>query len=217
VLTLSLDITGGRRLSILAIGAHPDDIEIGCGGTLLRLIAEGRVASVRWVVLSGSDARAAEARAGASAFLAGADRSEVEVHGFRDGHFPFEGAAIKDAFEMLKSSSSPDLVFTHRREDLHQDHRLVAELTWQTFRDHFVLEYEIPKYDGDLGTPNFFVTLPESDCRRKIELLRDTYPTQAARPWFDDDTFWALLRLRGTEGRSASRFAEAFTCRKVVL
>jgi LmbE family N-acetylglucosaminyl deacetylase len=217
MLRLSLDGTTGRRLDVLVIGAHPDDIEIGCGGTLLRLIGEGRVASVRWLVLSGTDERAVEAHAGAAAFLAGVDQRAVLVHGFRDGYFPFDGAAIKDAFEALKSEVSPDLVLTHRREDMHQDHRLVADLTWQTFRDHLVLEYEIPKYEGDLATPNLYVDLPESVCRRKLALLRDTFRSQATRPWFDDDTFWGLLRLRGTECHGQSRFAEAFTCRKVLV
>jgi LmbE family N-acetylglucosaminyl deacetylase len=217
VLRLSFAGVPERRLSLLVIGAHPDDIEIGCGGTILRLIADNRIASVRWVVLSGNEERAAEARAGAAAFLAGVDDREVTVCAFRDGHFPFIGSAIKETIEALKSASSPDLVLTHRREDVHQDHRLVADLVWQTYRDHLVMEYEIPKYEGDLGTPNLFVDLPESVCRRKIDLLRDIYRTQTTRHWFDDDTFWGLLRLRGAECRAESRFAEAFTCRKFVL
>jgi LmbE family N-acetylglucosaminyl deacetylase len=204
-------------LDILAIGAHADDIEIGCGGTLLRLIAGGQVASVRWVVLSGHGERADEARAGADRFLRGVAPQEVAVHAFRDGYFPYEGAPIKDVFEALKSGPVPDLVLTHRREDAHQDHRFVADLTWQTFRDHLVLEYEIPKYEGDLGTPNVYVDLPEAICRRKVELLHEAFPSQAARPWFDAETFWGILRLRGTECRAPSRFAEAFTCRKALI
>jgi LmbE family N-acetylglucosaminyl deacetylase len=217
VLRLTLPPPPARPLDVLAVGAHADDIEIGCGGTLLRLIAEGRVASVRWVVLSADGRRAAEARSGATAFLQGVAAREISVHGFRDGYFPFVGAGIKDVFESLKAAGDPDLVLTHRREDRHQDHRLVAELTWQTFRDHLVLEYEIPKYEGESETANLYVDLGEDVCRRKVDLLREAFPSQASRSWFDDDTFWGLLRLRGTECRSDSRYAEAFVCRKLVL
>jgi LmbE family N-acetylglucosaminyl deacetylase len=214
---LRLPRPADRGLRLLAIGAHSDDIEIGAGGTLLRLISEGLVDEVRWVVLSATGEREAEARAGAEAFTAGVGHVEVIVRQFRDGFFPYLGTEVKDFFEEHKGSFQPDLVLTHRRDDLHQDHRLVGELTWNTYRNHFIAEYEIPKYDLDPATPNLYVTLPELVCARKIELITATFRSQAARPWFDPDAFRAQLRLRGLECHADSRFAEAFTCRKVVL
>jgi LmbE family N-acetylglucosaminyl deacetylase len=214
-LTLARDPEAPLR--VLAIGAHADDIEIGCGGTLLRLVAEHTNLSVDWVVLSGLGERAGEATDSAAAFLQGAAETRVTVEQFRDGFFPYLGGAVKEFFEQLKSTVTPDLVFTHRLEDRHQDHRLVAELTWNTFRDHLVLEYEIPKYEGDLGHPNLFVPLEAELCERKVELLRKCFPSQAGRAWFADDTFSALLRLRGVESNAPSRYAEAFHARKLVL
>ena len=204
-------------LRVLAIGAHADDIEIGCGGTLLRLVAEHPNLSVDWVVLSGLGERAGEAADSAAAFLQGAAETRVTVEQFRDGFFPYLGGAVKEFFEQLKSRVAPDLVLTHRLEDRHQDHRLVAELTWNTFRDHLVLEYEVPKYEGDLGQPNLFVPLTQDQCERKVELLRKCFPSQAGRAWFSDDTFMALLRLRGVESNAPGRYAEAFHARKLVL
>lgn len=204
-------------LNLLAIGAHADDIEIGCGGTILRLAAEGALASVRWVVLSATGEREKEARAGASAFLAGVPNVEVLVASFRDGFFPYLGEAVKDFFEEHRDSFSPDLIVTHHRADLHQDHRLVGELTWNTYRDHLVLEYEVPKYDGSSGSANFFVELPEPTIERKIELITTTFRSQAARQWFDREAFRAELRLRGLECNSSTRFAEGFTSRKTVI
>lgn len=204
-------------LNLLAIGAHADDIEIGCGGTILRLAAEGALASVRWVVLSATGERAEEARAGASAFLAGVPKVEVVVAGFRDGYFPYLGEAVKDFFEEHRDSFSPDLIVTHHRADLHQDHRLVGELTWNTYRDHLILEYEVPKYDGSSGSPNFFVELPGPTIERKIELVTATFRSQAGRQWFDAEAFRAELRLRGLECNSGTRFAEGFTSRKTVI
>jgi LmbE family N-acetylglucosaminyl deacetylase len=204
-------------LRVLAIGAHADDIEIGCGGTLLRLVAEHPNLSVDWVVLSGLGERAGEAADSAAAFLQGAADTRVTVERFRDGFFPYLGGAVKEYFERLKSRVAPDLVLTHRLEDRHQDHRLVAELTWNTWRDHLVLEYEIPKYEGDLGQPNLFVPLTQDQCERKVELLRKCFPSQAGRAWFSDDTFMALLRLRGVESNAPGRYAEAFHARKLVL
>jgi LmbE family N-acetylglucosaminyl deacetylase len=214
---LQLPRPADRGLRLLAIGAHSDDIEIGAGGTILRLISEGLVEEVRWVVLSATGEREAEARAGADAFTIGVPRVEVIVGQFRDGFFPYLGTAIKEFFEEHKGSFDPDLIVTHRSADLHQDHRLVGELTWNTYRSHFIAEYEIPKYDTDPVTPNLYVTLPQAICDRKIELLGATFRTQASRPWFDPDAFRAQLRLRGMESHADSRFAEAFTCRKVVL
>jgi LmbE family N-acetylglucosaminyl deacetylase len=204
-------------LRVLAIGAHADDIEIGCGGTLLRLVAEHPNLSVDWVVLSGLGERAVEAADSAAAFLQGAAETRVTVGQFRDGFFPYLGGAVKEFFEQLKPRVAPDLVLTHRLEDRHQDHRLVAELTWNTFRDHLVLEYEVPKYEGDLGQPNLFVPLTQDQCERKVELLRKCFPSQAGRAWFSDDTFMALLRLRGVESNAPGRYAEAFHARKLVL
>jgi LmbE family N-acetylglucosaminyl deacetylase len=215
MLPVSLGPAGPLR--VLAVGAHADDIEIGCGGTILRLVAEHRGLTVDWVVLSGTGDRGAEAADSAAAFLDGAAERRVVVERFRDGFFPYDGAAVKERFERLKAEVDPDVVFTHRLEDRHQDHRLVAELTWNTFRDHLILEYEIPKYEGDLGQPNLFVPLAAELCERKVELLRKGFPSQAGRDWFTDDTFWAQLRLRGLESRSPSRYAEAFGARKLVL
>jgi LmbE family N-acetylglucosaminyl deacetylase len=214
---LNLSRPTDRGLRVLAIGAHSDDIEIGAGGTILRLISDGLVAEVRWIVLSAVGVRETEARAGAAAFLDGVGQVQVIVEGFRDGFFPYLGTAVKDHFEDDKDSFEPDLILTHRREDMHQDHRLVGELTWNTYRNHLILEYEIPKYDTDPATPNLYVTLTDAICDRKIELLRDTFRSQASRPWFDPDAFRAQLRLRGMECRAESRFAEGFTCRKVVI
>jgi LmbE family N-acetylglucosaminyl deacetylase len=208
---------GGRvGLRVLAFGAHPDDIEIGCAGTILRLIGEHPGSAVRWVVMSGERPRADEARRSAKGLVDDRTDLRVDVHDFRDGHFPYHGSAIKDAFESVKVDFEPDLILTHRQEDLHQDHRLVAEVTWQTFRHHLILEYEVPKYDGDLGPANMFVTLPEPICRRKVDHLVSAFPSQRDRSWFSADTFWGLLRLRGIEAGEAG-FAEAFTCRKMVL
>jgi LmbE family N-acetylglucosaminyl deacetylase len=205
-----------RPYTVLCLGAHGDDIEIGCGGTLLHLLA-GPNTAVYWVVFSADAQRAGEAMDSARAFLAGARVRTIEVHRFRDGFFPFLGAEIKEYFEALKTKVFPDLIFTHHQGDLHQDHRLIAELTWQTFRSHLILEYEIPKYDGDLGAPNVFVPLDESVCRRKIQTLLASFASQRGRHWFDEETFLALLRLRGMECRAPDRYAEAFYGRKLVL
>ena len=213
VLRLTLSTRTGP-LQILCIGAHSDDLEIGCGGTVLRLLAEHDTA-VRWVVLGCSGERLKEAQLSAESLLVGAKQKQVEIHGFRDGYFPYVGREIKEAFEKLKSQVSPDLIFTHTRADLHQDHRLVSELTWNTFRDHLILEYEIPKYDGDLGLPNMFVALDESLVEKKIRHLLDFFATQRDKRWFDEETFRGLLRLRGVE--AGVHYAEAFYARKVAF
>lgn len=202
---------------ILVLGAHADDIEIGCGGTLLRLVAEQRPLEVKWVVFCATPERAREAHASAAAFLEGVERREVVVKDFRDGYLPYLGAAVKDAFEELKHGFAPDLVFTHHRDDRHQDHRLVSELTWNTWRDHLVLEYEIPKYDGDLGAPNVFCELPEATLERKIELVLRHFATQAGKHWLTRDLLRAVARLRGMECVAAERHAEAFYGRKLVI
>jgi len=210
---LTLDLARGReQLRVLAIGAHSDDIEIGCGGTLLRLASEVQQLDLTWVVLSADGSRADEARAGAEAFGA----TTVEVEAYEDAFFKY-GREVKEHFEGLKARVAPDLVLTHHGSDLHQDHRLVAELTWNTFRDHLILEYEIPKYDGDLGAPNVFVQLDEEVARRKLEALQRCFPSQAGKPWFTDDVFRGLLALRGMESRAPSGFAEAFYGRKLAV
>ena len=200
--------------TILCLGAHADDIEIGCGGTLLKLLDAYAPLKIVWVVLSSSGPRAAEARASAEHFLQTAADKEIIVKTFRDSFFPYEPVPIKEYFHALSREVSPDLIFTHRREDLHQDHRFVADLTWNAFRNHLIWEYEIPKYEGDLGHPNTYVTLDESHARRKIDALQTHFPSQLAKPWFTPDTFHALLRLRGLECNSPGKLAEAFTCRK---
>lgn len=204
-----------RRL--LFLGAHCDDIEIGCGGTVLKLLAARRDVEVLWVVLSSTAERRAEALASARLFLAGAAAEDVRVRGFRDGYFPFAGAEIKDYFEDLRRAFAPDVIFTHHREDRHQDHRLVSDLTWSTWRDALILEYEIPKWDGDLGRPSVFSEIDEALCARKLRYLAESFPSQAGKHWFGDDTFRALMRLRGVECAARSRLAEAFHCRKLVF
>jgi len=202
--------------TILAIGAHSDDIEIGCGGTLLRLIEENPAVQVFWVVLAATGERAAEAIRSADRFLAGANSREVVVRNFRDGYFPYVGGELKDFFEQLASQCSPDLILTHCRHDLHQDHRLVCELTWNTFRRHLILEYEVVKYDGDLASPNFFVHLTEELVDRKIRAMMECFESQRRKDWFSEDTFRSILRLRGVESGAPGRFAEAFYGRKIV-
>ncbi|HEY7661183.1 MAG TPA: PIG-L deacetylase family protein [Actinomycetota bacterium] len=203
--------------TVLCLGAHADDIEIGCGGTLVRLLEEHPDVSVHWVVLSAPGARRDEALKSANVFLTGAASAEVSVQGHEERYFPYDGGALKRSFDELGASISPDLVFTHRREDLHQDHRLVSELTWNTFRHQLILEYEIPKWDGDLGQPNLFVPLAEDVCERKVSTILREFGSQRERDWFTADTFWATLRLRGVECHAPSGFAEAFHARKLIL
>ena len=205
----------GSVLRILAIGAHCDDLEIGAGGTLLELVAS-RPVHVDWIVLTSTPDRAAEAEASAQELLAGGC-SSVKMHTFRDGFLPYEGAPVKEAFESLKELTEPDLILTHTRSDLHQDHRLANELTWNTFRDHLILEYEIPKYDGDLGQPNVFVAVSSEQLERKIKLVLEAYGTQTSKSWFDADMLRAIMRLRGVESNAPERHAEAFYGPKLTL
>jgi LmbE family N-acetylglucosaminyl deacetylase len=201
---------------ILAVGCHSDDIEIGCGGTLLTLIDSLPSVEICWLVLSARGERAAEARGSAEAFLEGAASAEVILHEYRDGFLPYVGADVKQLFEDLKPFA-PDLVFTHYSDDRHQDHRLAAELTWNTFRNHLILEYEIPKYDGDFGSPNVFVGLSRPVADRKVDLLLEHFRTQRDRRWFTGDLFTAVMRIRGMESNSPSGLAEGFYGRKVVV
>ncbi len=217
VRVLEFALPADKPIHLLCLGAHSDDIEIGCGGTLLKLLETSAQVSVTWVVLSAAGPRLEEASASADLFLEGAARKEVITQAFRDGHFPFQGSQIKDFFETLKRVDTPDLIFTHARDDRHQDHRVVSDLTWNTFRNHLILEYEIAKYDGDLGNPNAFVRLPETIAQRKLELLMRCFASQRHKQWFDADTFSSLMRLRGVEANAPSRFAEGFYARKFVL
>ena len=201
---------------LLVVGCHPDDIEIGCGGTILSLTRSNPALKVTWVVLAASGARANEARASASEFLTAACSADVRVHDFRDGFLPYVGDEVKDVFEGLKDVE-PDLVLTHARSDLHQDHRLACELTWNTYRDTLILEYEIPKYDGDLGSPNVFVPLEADFVEEKLRLLRSHFGSQLGKHWFDDELFRGLMRIRGMEAHSPTRYAEGFIGRKVML
>jgi LmbE family N-acetylglucosaminyl deacetylase len=203
-------------LRVLCLGAHSDDIEIGCGGTILRLLSSHQEVEIFWFVLGTSNVREQEARNSAALFLSCAKKKDVVVKNFRDGYFPFQGTQIKDYFEELKTTT-PDLIFTHSRKDAHQDHRLLAELTWNTFRNHLILEYEIPKYDGDLGQPNVFVPLDQEIYQKKVRYLMEAFETQRSKQWFGEETFLALMRLRGMECVSPSGYAEAFYCRKLVL
>jgi LmbE family N-acetylglucosaminyl deacetylase len=207
----------GDALDILCLGAHGDDIEIGCGGTVLKLVKAYKRSRFSWVVLSSDEARRKEVEKSADAFLAGAARKSVVVREFKDGFFPYVGGEIKEYFERLKRETDPDLILAPRREDLHQDHRLVSELTWNTFRDHLILEYEIPKYDGDLGTPNVYVHLDEATSRTKIRCLLENFKTQSSNRWFTEETFRAVLRLRGIESNAPAGYAEGFYGRKAVL
>ena len=217
MLSLTLPSAGRGPLKLLCLGAHADDIEIGCGGTILRLVAEVPDLVVRWIVFSGAGLREAEARSSAAAFLENVAEKHIEVLRFRDGYFPFQGADIKDCFETVKRDFDPSLIMTHCWNDAHQDHRLVVELTHNTFRDHFVLEYEIPKYDGDLGNPALFVPLTQVQVRRKIQIISRQFPSQRGRRWFSDETFLALARLRGIGCNAPEGLAEAFYVRKIVF
>jgi LmbE family N-acetylglucosaminyl deacetylase len=210
-------LTDRRRLRILCVGAHCDDIDIGCGGALLSLLKHYRGAQVTWVVMGSTAVRARELRASARRFLRQAGKAKVLVHQFRDGFFPSQYAAIKEVFESLKQLPSPDVIFSHHRADLHQDHRVVAELTWNTFRNHLILEYEIPKYEGGLTTPCAYVSLTRAQVERKISILLESYATQRSKRWFTDDTFRALMRLRGLESGGESGWAEGFHVSKFLL
>ena len=216
MLVLNLPQNCAAPLKILCLGSHSDDIEIGCGGTILRLLSEGRSIHIVWVVFASNSEREREARNSAVRFLSLATHREIFVKNFRDGFFPFEGGQIKNYFEELKGTA-PNLIFTHSRRDAHQDHRLIAELTWNTFRNHLIFEYEIPKYDGDLGQPNIFVPLEQEIYENKVRYLIEAFESQHGKPWFERDMFLALMRLRGMECVAASGYAEAFYCRKLVL
>ena len=217
MLELAVPSSGKRSFCVLCLGAHADDIEIGCGAFMLELIRARPATEVHWVVFSASGPRQREARRGADLFLDGSAHSRVVLKQFRDGFFPSQFAPIKRVFEQLKRTVTPDLVLTHYRDDRHQDHRVLSDLAWNTWRDHLILEYEVPKYDGDFGTPNLFVPIARDTCDRKITLLETVFATQRDKHWFDRETFRGLMRLRGMECRSTSGYAEAFYTRKSTL
>jgi LmbE family N-acetylglucosaminyl deacetylase len=207
----------GQRLSVLCLGAHSDDIEIGAGATILEWQAAHVRLDVHWCVLSASGAREVEARASAADFLTGVENAHVDTQGFRDGFFPAQSTEIKSWFEQLKGRIDPDVILTHRGDDAHQDHREVSRLTWNTFRDHLILEYEIPKWDGDLGRPNLYVPIGRPAMARKVEALMRHFGTQRSKHWFDEETFRGLARLRGMECRAPDGYAEGFVARKVMV
>jgi LmbE family N-acetylglucosaminyl deacetylase len=202
---------------ILCLGAHSDDIEIGVGGTLLKLAEQRSDLEIWWVVFSASGARAEEARKSADDYLTAIPRQQVRIGSFRESYFPSEWSLIKEWFEEIKGSFDPEVIFTHYRDDRHQDHRVLSDLAWNTFRNNLILEYEILKYDGDLGRPNLFMPLPDELCRRKVELLLKHFQTQSKKQWFTSDAFEAMLRIRGIECASHTCRAEAFYCRKLIL
>ncbi|MBS0558670.1 MAG: PIG-L family deacetylase [Proteobacteria bacterium] len=207
----------GESLSVLCIGAHADDIEIGAGGTLLSWIAAGIRLHVRWCVFSATARRAAEATESARAFLDGASSADIRIKDFEDGFFPYQGSDIKPWMEEQKRGFTPDVVFTHRRDDAHQDHRELCQLSWNTFRDHLILEYEVPKWDGDFGQPNLYMPLEPAVLERKIGLLHTHFDSQQSKDWFDPEVFRGLARLRGMECRAPGRYAEGFVLRKASI
>ena len=215
MLQLRFAAPDGRPFRVLCLGAHADDLEIGCGGSVLHLLRALPKVHCTWVVWSGAGDRKDEAERGAAAVLGNGNHS-VMVEQFRDGFFPDQWGAIKERFESLKTSA-PDLIFTHRRQDRHQDHRVIAELTWNTWRDHAVLEYEVPKYEGDLSTPSLYLPLEADLVERKVDLLMSVFASQRSKKWFDAETFRGLMRLRGVECGAASGYAEGFHASKLVL
>lgn len=214
---LQFSVLRRRTPTFLFIGAHCDDIEIGCGGTVIELLRLYPRAKIHWVVLSSEGERAKEARLSVKKLFRGLLPPKLAVEAFRGSFFPSEAPLIKEYFEGMKQSVSPDVVFTHCRDELHQDHRVVGELTWNAFRDHMILEYEIPKYDGGLGSPSVFVPLDSRTVKAKVSLLMTAFRTQRSKRWFTPETFHGLMRLRGVECNAPSGYAEAFYCRKLIL
>ena len=214
MLPLQLKPLAGGHLSVLAIGAHPDDIEIGAGGLLLGLAGAQSGLRARYLVLTGTAERHREARSAASAFLPAADLA-IELHDLPEGRLPAAWRQVKDVLEQVARKCSPDLIVAPSRDDAHQDHRTIAEIIPTVFRDHLYLAYEIPKWDGDLGRPGMYFPLPAELAQRKVELLHKCFPSQHGRHWWDDELFLGLARLRGMECHA--RYAEAFSCSKSVI
>jgi len=216
MMKLNFDLGSNRALEVLCLGCHSDDIEIGCGGAILQLAAQYPDSNFHWVVFSAIGIREAEARRGAELF-AGARIKTLLTKTFEDGFMPYVGAEVKAVFEQELKKINPDVIFSHNGKDAHQDHRLLSELTWNTFRNHFILEYEIPKYDGDLGRPSVFVPLAEEICQKKISQIMHIFQSQSSKRWFQPETFRSLMRLRGMECNAPSGYAEAFYCRKLLI
>jgi len=216
MINLRLATNDRKPLTLLCLGAHSDDIEIGCGGTLLQFIRGNVMPTFHWVVFSAAGARAEEARRSAELFTVGC-KKDITLKEFKDGFLPYCGLEVKEFFEELKQRVNPDVIFTHWRGDAHQDHRLISELTWNTFRNHLILEYEIPKYDGDMGQPNVFAPLEGQIYQNKVDNLCETFVSQRTKPWFTRETFLGLMRLRGMESNAQSGYAEAFYSRKLIL
>jgi LmbE family N-acetylglucosaminyl deacetylase len=216
---IKLKLNGENReaLKVLCLGSHSDDIEIGCGGTILHLIEQYPKCVFHWAVFSAIGVRKTEAQRGVELFVGSKRLEHTLFKEFPDTFMPYVGSDVKNVFEELKQAVSPDLVFTHSGKDAHQDHRLISELTWNAFRDHFILEYEIPKYDGDLGQPSVFVPLESDACKKKVRYIMDAFQSQQTKGWFEENTFLSLMRLRGMECNAPSGYAEAFYCRKLVL
>jgi LmbE family N-acetylglucosaminyl deacetylase len=212
---LGFKLNNSKPLNILCLGAHCDDIEIGAGGTLLKMFDEYEINSVKWVVFASNNVRKNEATISAKCFLEKVSNKDILIYSFNDGFLPFIASEIKQVFEMLKTEFAPDIIFTHYRNDRHQDHRLVSDLTWNTWRNHQILEYEIPKYDGDLGIPNFYVPLDVKYIKQKNNILMEAFESQASKHWFNEDIFNSIARIRGME--SANNYAEAFFARKIVF
>jgi LmbE family N-acetylglucosaminyl deacetylase len=217
MLNFQLPKPAASVFKVMCLGSHCDDIEIGCGGTILTLSEENSNVHMYWVVFSSDHQRLKEARHSADTFLERVKLKKILIKDFRDGFLPYAGSAIKEYFEELKEEFTPDLIFTHYRHDLHQDHRFISELTWNTFRNHLILEYEVPKYDGDLGSPNVFVQLSEPIYQTKIRYILASFGSQNEKQWFREDTFRAIMRIRGMESNAESKYAEAFYCRKMIL
>lgn len=217
MIRLKLDATDSGALHVLCLGCHSDDIEIGCGGTILKLVAEHADCAFHWVVFSGIGVRGEEAQRAATQFVHPSRLKRLIVKTFPDGFMPFVGADIKSVFEELKRDLSPDLILTHNGRDAHQDHRLISQLTWNTFRDHLILEYEIPKYDGDMGRPSIFVPISAELGERKVDLIMRAFRSQSGKRWFERETFFSLMRIRGMECNAPSGYAEAFYGRKLVM
>ena len=204
-------------MKILCLGAHSDDIEMGCGGSIIKLLEVYPKSEVYWIVFSSTKDRANEAQKSAELFLKEAGHRTIIIKNFRDSFFPYIGDAIKEYFEEIKKLVLPDIIFTHFRYDLHQDHRLISELSWNTFRDHMILEYEIIKYDGDLGVPNLFIHINKEIARKKIKNIIEVFKSQNNRSWFTEDVFYSIMRIRGIESNAPDKYAEAFYCRKMIF
>jgi len=216
LLALKLLPSAGKALDILCIGAHCDDIEIGCGATILSLQAQNPRCRFHWFILTSTPQRRIEAMEAVEALVEAPARGEIRILALRDGFLPAHVAEVKDEFEQVKRSTNVDLILTHHGQDRHQDHELASRVTWQTFRDHMIWEYEIPKYDGDLLTPNLYVPLPSERVARKLEVITRAFRSQQTKSWFKRENLEALMRLRGLESRAPSGYSEAFHCRKLL-